>query len=197
MAFSWVLLVLACAPNVPNLHNSGRTIVCLGDSITAGVGAGPGEGYPDLLAARFGADVVNAGVPGDTAEQGLARLGGALEEDPWLVVVQLGGNDLLRGVPAEKTDLALEAIVSGVLAHGAVPLVIELDAPFGEAYRTIFDRIEERHPGLPVVRGALGEILRSPARKADPVHPNAAGYRDLAEAIGDAIEPLLDARGSQ
>lgn len=189
------LSLLACSAEVPNLHNPGRTIVCLGDSITAGVGAGTGESYPDLLAARFGVEVVNAGVPGETAEQGLERIEMALAEAPWLVVVQLGGNDLLRGIPPAKTEAALESIVKRVLEHGAVPLLVELDAPFGEAYRAIFDRLGERHPGVPVVRDALGEVLRSPGRKADAVHPNAAGYRDLAEAIGDEIEPLLDARG--
>lgn len=192
-----MLLFVACAPEVPNLHNPGRTIVCLGDSITAGVGAGPGESFPDLLAARFGVDVVNAGVPGDTAAQGLARLEGALAEEPWLVVIQLAGNDLLRGVPAAKTEEALETLVSTVLERGAVPLLVELDAPFGEPYRAIFDRIAERHPGVPVVRGALGEVLRTPSRKSDPIHPNAAGYSDLARAIGDEIEPLLTARGGR
>jgi acyl-CoA thioesterase I len=191
------LLVLACGPEVPNLHNPGLTIVCLGDSITAGVGAGPGESYPDLLAARFGVEVVNAGVPGDTAAAGLARLEAAFAEDPWLVVVQLAGNDLLRGVPPTKTEESLEAIVATVLARGAIPLLVELDAPFGEPYRAIFDRLEERHPGVPIVRGALGEVLRAPSRKSDPIHPNAAGYRDLASAIGDEIEPLLSARGGR
>jgi acyl-CoA thioesterase I len=193
----FALLALGCGPEVPNLHNPGRTIVCLGDSITAGVGAGPAESYPDLLAARFGVEVVNAGVPGDTAAQGLARLDGVLAEDPWLVVVQLAGNDLLRGVPASKTEESLEALVSRILARGALPLLVELDAPFGEPYRAIFDRLEERHPGVPIVRGVLGEVLRAPSRKADPIHPNAAGYRDLARAIGDEIEPLLTARGGR
>src|SRR4051794_17423393 len=97
----------ACGPKAPNLDSPGKTIVCFGDSITAGIGAEPGPPYPDLLAARLGTPVINAGVPGDTAEEGLARVDAALAQNPWLVIVELGGNDILRRVPPERTEAAL------------------------------------------------------------------------------------------
>jgi acyl-CoA thioesterase I len=81
-ALPLLLLLAACRPDVPNLDSPGRTIVCLGDSMTAGVGAGPGEAYPELLAARLGTEVINAGVSGETAAQGLARLDQVLAQDP-------------------------------------------------------------------------------------------------------------------
>jgi lysophospholipase L1-like esterase len=117
---------------VPNLDSPGRTIVCLGDSITAGVGAGPGEAYPELLAARLGTEVLNAGEPGDTAAQGLARLDDVLAEDPWMVVVELGGNDILRQVPPEQTERSLRRILDRLLAArvvlfaALVPLLLRL-----------------------------------------------------------------------
>ena len=93
-----ILLLAACRSKVPNLDSPGKTIVCLGDSITAGVGSGPGQTYPELLAGKLGVDVINEGVSGDTAAQGLARMDQVLADDPWLVIVELGGNDILRDV---------------------------------------------------------------------------------------------------
>src|SRR5262245_39853799 len=84
-----LLLLAACRPDVPNLDSPGRTIVCLGDSITAGVGSGPGEAYPELLAAKLGTQVINEGISGDTTAGGLARVDDVLAKDPWLVIVEL------------------------------------------------------------------------------------------------------------
>ena len=190
-----VLLALAaCGPDVPNLDSPGRTIVCLGDSITAGVGVGPGEAYPELLARRFSAEVVNAGVPGDTAADGLARVDAALAADPWLVIVELGGNDILRRVAPERTEEALRTILDRLLAARVVPLLVEVEAPFAARYGDVFERLADDYEGIPVVEDVLGDILLDRDLKADTIHPNARGHEQLAEAIGDEIEPLLDAR---
>src|SRR5689334_749484 len=76
-------VLLACRRDVPNRDSPGKTIVCLRDSITAGVGSGPGEAYPERLAGRLGTEVPNAAESGDTAAQGLARLDQVLADDPW------------------------------------------------------------------------------------------------------------------
>lgn len=187
----------ACAgtADVPNLDSGGTAIVCLGDSITYGVGARPEESYPTRLEQRLGVPVVNAGVPGDTAGEGLARLGQALAEDPWLVIVELGGNDVLRRVPVERTERDLRAIVEGVLEAGAVPLLVGLDAgsPVTQGLGDLHARLAEEY-GVPVVEGALDDILRDRSLRADMIHPNAAGYEQLAAAVAEAVEPLLEAR---
>ena len=188
-----LLLLAACRPDVPNLNSPGRTIVCLGDSITAGVGSGPGEAYPELLAARLGTEVVNAGVSGETAAEGLARVDQVLAEDPWLVVVELGGNDLLRRVPPEQTEQSLRAILDRLVAARVVPVLVELDAPFGGRYLEIYERLGDEYH-VPVVEDAVGEILRDRALKSDTIHPNAQGQKVLAEAIAEEIEPLIKAR---
>jgi len=192
-ALPLLLLLAACRPDVPNLDSPGRTIVCLGDSITAGVGSGPGEAYPELLAARLGTEVLNAGVSGETAAEGLARVDQVLAEDPWLVVVELGGNDLLRRVPPEQTEQSLRAILDRLVAARVVPVLVELDAPFGGRYLEIYERLGDEYH-VPVVEDAVGEILRDRALKSDTIHPNAQGQKVLAEAIAEEIEPLIKAR---
>lgn len=171
-------------------------MVCLGDSITDGVGRGEAPGYPARLAELLGVPVVELGVAGDTAAEGRARLGQALAADPWLVIVELGGNDLLRRRPPADTERDLAAIVEGVLAAGAVPMLVAVEAPLvpgGAAYGEVYRRLGERY-GVPVVADALADILADPRLKSDPIHPNGAGYERLAREVAAAVEPLVAER---
>jgi acyl-CoA thioesterase-1 len=188
-----VLLVGACRPKAPNLDSPGTAIVCLGDSITSGVGAEPGPPFPELLAERLGTPVVNAGVPGDTAEDGLARVDQALAADPWLVIVELGGNDILRQIPPERTEVALSAVLERLLAARVVPVLVELRVPFAGRHGAIYQRLSDRYK-VPLVEDALHDILTDPALKSDPIHPNAEGYQRLADAVADAVRPLIRER---
>jgi acyl-CoA thioesterase I len=181
---------------VPNLDSAGTTIVCFGDSITAGVGSAGKGTYPERLSALLGVPVVNAGVPGDTAGDGRARLAAVLARDPWLVIVEFGGNDLLRQVPAKRTEADLRAVVEGVLDAGAVPMLVAVDNPvplIGARLGDLYDRLGERY-GVPVVGGVLREILADRALKSDEIHPNPAGYARLAEAVAAKVRPLLAER---
>lgn len=187
------LALAGCGPKAPNLDSPGRTIVCLGDSITAGVGAAPGAPYPDLLAARLGKEVINAGVSGDTAEQGLARIGDVLAADPWLVIVELGGNDFLQQVPPERTEAALRSILRRLIAARVVPVLVEFRVPFGSKYGEIYGRLAKEMK-VPVVEDTLHDILLDPALKSDEIHPNAQGYERLAAAVAHEVEPLIKAR---
>jgi lysophospholipase L1-like esterase len=179
--------------DVPNLGSPGQTIVCLGDSITSGVGSSPGQPYPALLASRLGTEVINQGVPGDTAEGGLSRVDEALAADPWLVVVELGGNDILNRVPPERTEAALRQILERLLAAGVAVLLVEVEVPFAGRYAEIYSRLGDDFD-VPVLDDTLGEILTDAALKADPIHPNARGHEVLAAALAEEIEPLVEAR---
>jgi acyl-CoA thioesterase I len=183
-------------PAVRNLESSGTTIVCLGDSITAGVGAGGGATYPQRLAELLGVPVVNAGVPGDTAAQGRARVAAVLAKDPWLVIIELGGNDLLQRVPVERTEADLAAIVAAVLDAGAVPLLVAVDNPMpilGRHLGEVYERVGDRYR-VPVVDGVLRDILADRSLKSDEIHPNAAGYAKLAAAVAHEVRPLIAKR---
>ena len=183
----------ACRHLPPNLDSPGTAIVCLGDSITAGVGASPGHGWVDVLAARLGQPVVNAGVSGETAAEGLARLPQVLAEDPWLVIVELGGNDILRQVPIESTEQALDEIVRRLLAARVLPVLVAVSGPFGGRHAEIYDRVGDRYR-VPVVRDVLRGILRDPSLRSDEVHPNDLGHARLGEAVAATLEPLLRER---
>jgi lysophospholipase L1-like esterase len=191
------LALLACggpAPDeVPNLDSPGKTIVCLGDSITSGVGAEPGKPYPALLEARLGTQVINKGVAGDTAEQGLARVDDALAENPWLVIVELGGNDILNRIPPERTEAALRQIVQRLLAAKVAVVLVELEVPFAGRYAEIYSRLGDEFD-IPVLDDTLGDILTDAALKADPIHPNARGHEVLAAALAEEIEPIIQER---
>jgi len=192
-ALAAACLVLACSRAVPNLDSPGRTIVCFGDSLTAGVGRGDGATYPEHLARQLGTEVVNAGVPGDTASQALRRIDRVLAHDPWLVVVELGGNDILRRLPLETTESALAGIVERLLDAGVVPLLIEVRGPFGARYGDLFDRLEDGY-GVPVIRDVLPKLLLDRRYKSDAIHLNAAGYERLAAAVARRVEPLVGRR---
>lgn len=192
--FSILLLAAACGSDVPNLDSPGTTIVCLGDSITFGVGAEPGQPFPALLAAKLDREVINEGVSGDTAEDGLARVDQALAHNPWMVIVELGGNDILRQVPPARTEAALRQVLDRLLAARVVPVLVELEVPFSGRYSDVFERIKDDYD-IPVVEDRLGEILLDPALKADQIHPNAEGHVQLAEAVAEVVEPIVKARG--
>lgn len=189
-----VCLAACGAGDVPNLDSPGTAIVCFGDSITAGVGARTEEAYPARLAERLGVPVVNAGVSGDTAAEGMARVDRVLAADPWLVIVELGGNDLLRRRPAEATEQDLAAIVDRLLAAGTAVVLVPVEAPLiGGSYGDMYERLARRYD-VPSVDGVLRDVLTDPRRKSDQIHPNAAGYADLAAAVARVVEPLVKER---
>jgi acyl-CoA thioesterase-1 len=191
-----VLLVTAsCHHRVPNLDSPGTSIVCFGDSIAAGVGASPGQGFCDRLAADLGRPVATEAVAGDTAAQGLARIDQVLAHDPWLVIVELGGNDILRQVPIETTEADLRAIIERLLASGVVPVLVAVEGPFGGAHGELYRRLAKRYR-IPLVDDALRKILVDPGLKSDEVHPNDEGHERLAQAVAAEVEPLVKERRS-
>jgi acyl-CoA hydrolase len=172
----------------------GTVVLAFGDSVTFGTGAAPGEDYPTRLAAITGWTIANAGVPGDTAEAAKGRIRAALEEsNPALVIVELGGNDFLRRRPEKQIKEDLRQILAQVQAAKvpvvlvAVPRFSLLGAAVGalpdaELYEQLAE--EEKVPLVPKV---FARILSDPGLKADQIHPNAEGYRQLAEGIAESL----------
>ncbi|MCC2113102.1 MAG: arylesterase, partial [Hyphomicrobiales bacterium] len=131
-------------------------IVALGDSLTAGYGLPPGEAFPDRLEAALKADgheieIVNAGVSGDTASGGLARLDWSLPSDAGAVILELGANDALRGVPPSATEKALRAILEKLKERGVPVLLAGMLAPpnmgaeYGARFDAIFPRLADEY----------------------------------------------------
>ena len=189
-----------------------QSLIAFGDSLTAGYGLPPDQGFvPQLQAwlSAHGAEVrvQNAGVSGDTTAGGLARIDWTLSTPADAMVLTLGGNDLLRGIAPEEARGNLDAILTKAEAKGLRVLLVPMVAPgnYGPDYKAAFDAL---YPDLAAAHGVdlsepfLAPILALPSRdqavadymQADGIHPNAKGVALIVEALGPRVLDLL-ARG--
>jgi lysophospholipase L1-like esterase len=177
---------------IRNLSSAGQAIICFGDSLTEGVGAGAGEDYPSVLSRHIGFPVVNAGHRGDTTAAALNRLAGdVLNKNPRLVIVLLGGNDFLRQMPLSETKKNMEQIVRRVQESGAMVALAGMKLGlFTDEYGSMMEDLAKKFGALYVPQATKG-ILSDAKLKSDPIHPNGAGYRLMAERISEKIKPLL------
>lgn len=171
----------------------GTVVLAFGDSITHGTGVAAGEDYPSKLAAKTGWQLVNGGVPSDTTETARDRLRPLLDEySPKLVIVELGGNDFLRGVADAPVTANLEAMLAEIKAAGAIAVLVEVPRPSLAAMvgmgggAPLYGQLAERQKVL-LVEKVLPQILAESALKTDAVHPNAEGYAKLADGLAEAF----------
>jgi acyl-CoA hydrolase len=169
----------------------------LGDSLSYGTGANTGEDYPSLLEKSTGWKIVNEGVPGDTTSQGLARLPNLLEEHkPQLLVIELGGNDLLDKMPVSELERNVKEIILKAREQGiesvlvAIPSVSPLKAAIGGlSDHPIYKKISEETK-TPLITEVFSEVLSDRDLKADQIHPNAMGYQRVAIKMHEAFNEL-------
>lgn len=188
-----VALLAGCGEDAPRWPQLGGddVILAFGDSLTRGTGAAAEASYPAVLAELSGHVVVNEGVPGEVSAAGLARLGGVLERvRPALVLLCHGGNDMLRKLGRDAARDNLVAMVALAHEHGARVLLLGVPAPglwlsTAEFYRDVATATQ-----TPLLDDALADILGQAALKSDPVHPNAAGYRELATRVAARLREL-------
>ncbi len=181
-------------------------LMALGDSLVAGYGLPPGQGFvPQLqaaLAARPGTKrpvrVLDAGVSGDTTAGGLARLDWALAEQPQAALVELGGNDGLRGLPPARTYANLAAILDRLAARGIPTLLAGMLAPpnlgadYGREFADAFHRLARERPQVVFYPFFLEGVAGDPAlNQPDRIHPNARGVAEIVRRILPAVEALL------
>mgnify|MGYP001267202890 CR=1 FL=1 len=164
-------------------------VVAFGDSLTYGVGAAPQESYPAVLENLIGRRVVNAGVSGEVTAAGLARLPEVLErEKPALVILCLGGNDFLRRLDRKQAALNLRAMVQLVREKNASVLLLAVPALGLSVAPDPLYRDLASDLNTPLEEETLSDILADRSLKSDLIHPNAAGYRRLAEAVRDLLK---------
>ena len=195
-AVAVALLVYTLWPSpvsrMTNLDSSGSAIIAFGDSLTAGYGATRGEDYPSRLSAMIETPIINAGVSGDTTESALARLDeDVLQHDPRIVLVGLGGNDFLRGVPIASTEANLRSIVRQIHDAGAMVVLLGFRFPsLSVSYEKMYERIAEEERCL-LVPDLLDGILRDPALRSDEIHPNGRGYRIMADRVAGPLQKVI------
>lgn len=185
-------LLPGCARRAPKATPvpAGATVLALGDSLTAGNGAPPEAAYPAVLAKLTGWVVANGGVSGDTAAQGLQRLPGLLaEHHPQLVLVSLGGNDLLRRLPEDALRADLRRIIDLCREAGAQVLLIAVLRPTISAAFTgsltdhpLYGQLAEELT-LPLQRQGWAEVLADERLRSDHLHANAEGYAQMAHSV--------------
>ncbi len=178
------------------------TILALGDSLTAGLGLDPQAAFPARLEAALKAKghdvtILNAGVSGDTASQGEARLDWALSDEIDAVIVELGANDALRGLPPEQAEAALGTILAKIRARGLPVLLAGMKAPpnMGPDYVTAFDdmfpRLAQKH-AVPLYPFFLeGVASQAKLNQADGMHPNADGVDVIVNNMMPDVEALI------
>jgi acyl-CoA thioesterase I len=192
----------------PVADTSARRVVVLGDSLTAGLGLPPKEAYPTLLQEHISEDglnysIVNAGVSGDTSAGGLARLDWALDGDVRVLIVALGGNDGLRGLPATQLAQNLSQIIERAQARGIRVVLAGMEAPpnYGFEYAASFHKV---YPALakryrvalvPFLLEGVGGIAA--LNQPDGIHPTAEGARIVADNVWTVLKPLLEAESQQ
>lgn len=177
-------------------------IVAFGDSLTAGYGLDPGLSYPDLLQKKLDEGghryrVVNQGISGDTTSGGLARLETALVLRPAIVILELGANDGLRGLPVSNTRANLDELLSAFKSAGCRILLAGITLPrnYGSDYIREFDSIyrdlaaKHEVPLLPFL--LEGVAMKQALMQPDALHPNAQGTAIVAENVFQALQPLL------
>jgi lysophospholipase L1-like esterase len=166
------------------------TLLCLGDSLTFGFGAETGASYPDKLEQLSGHVTQNAGVNGDTAEGALERLPGLLQNNqPGLVLVSIGGNDFLRGLPLERTRAALTQIVQTAAASAQVVLIAQPRPALGALVSSMLLQDHELYAevaaqtGTALYPGGWSDVLSRAELRSDHIHANAQGYALFAERL--------------
>jgi acyl-CoA thioesterase I len=189
-------------PAATALPDGRPTLVCFGDSLTAGHGLLSGESYPEVLqreldrrGARF--RVVNQGISGDTTQDGLARLPRAIAEKPRIVVLELGANDGLRGLPIAGTRRNLEQMIAVLKDSGARVVLAGITLPpnYGPDYIRNFEGIytdlaaKYKLPLIPfLLKGVAGNAR---LMQSDGLHPTAEGTRLVAQTVARALDPVL------
>jgi acyl-CoA thioesterase-1 len=180
-----------------------RTILVFGDSLSAAYGIRPEQGWVALLTQRlqaqgYGYDVINASVSGETTEGGLARLPRALQlHQPSIVVLELGANDALRGLPLNGTRANLASMVRAAQEAGASVLLVGLRIPpnygprYTEEFAGMFPDVAKQYH-LQLVPFLLQDVALDPARmQQDGLHPNAAGEPPVLDTLWPYLKPLL------
>jgi acyl-CoA thioesterase I len=181
-------------------------IVMLGDSLTAGLGLPVDQAYPSVIQERlkkegFDYEVVNAGVSGDTSAGGLSRLDWALQGNVRVLVVALGGNDALRGLPPAQLEQNLAAIIERAQARGIRVVLAGMESPpnwgrdYNVSFHKVYTSLATRYH-LPLIPFLLAGVAGSDAlNQADGIHPTAAGARIVADNVWAVLKPVIQEKG--
>lgn len=198
-----VLAAIVALPSAAAERADTPRIVALGDSLTSGRGIGEAQAYPAVLQERleengYHYQVINAGVSGDTSGRALRRYRDLLDGSVKILIVALGANDGLRGVPVEQLKSNLSAIIEDARRRHIAVVLVGMDAlpvhgwDYSVAFHRVYEALGSRY-GIPLVPFVLMRVLTDPSlMQSDHAHPNQAGARVIADLIWPYLESLLE-----
>ncbi|AEI36332.1 arylesterase [Francisella salina] len=194
LALSYYYFIYQNYNNWPivNQNPQGETIVAFGDSLTAGYGVDKYDNYPSQLSRMIGEPVINMGVSGETTGQALLRIEDVVQANPKIVMVSLGANDLRKRIPAKEAFVNLKRIVNILQANGALVIIGGLDIPYYKNdYAEDYINFAKSY-GCLLVPNVLEGIIGYKDLMVDAVHPNAKGYRIMANQFYNVIKEYVD-----
>ena len=204
LVFSVISLTLIVPVNSSNkISSSANTIVVLGDSLSAGYGVQIKSSWPSLLENSIknkglGFKVINAGISGDTTSGGLYRLPKLLSKHkPQIVILELGGNDGLRGMSLKKVVRKnLRSMIEMVHASGGIVVLIGVELPpnYGEMYTSNFQKIFvdlASEYDLALINGSIKDMTTMGLMQSDGIHPNQGGHKLIEQEVWLSLSPLL------
>ncbi len=192
LCIAFALLVLGgCGDSGRKLQRlpADAVVLAFGDSLTYGTGASEAESYPAQLQALIGRRVVREGIPGEVTRQALERLPVALEEhSPRLLLLCIGGNDFLQQLGLPQAEQNVREMVKIAKARGVEVMLIATPQPGLRVIPPAFYGAIAKEYGLLYEDAIIGEVLTSAGMKSDAVHPNAKGYRVIAERLAEKLK---------
>jgi acyl-CoA thioesterase-1 len=206
----WLTVVLLLTSAAIGCNDDGPTspgqgtpvIVAFGDSLTSGPGLRPEQTYPALLQQRIAGEgrdyrVINAGNTGDTSSEALLRFDGAVVPGTKILILAIGANDGLRGVPVATVERNISTMIERAQARGVAVLLCQMDAPplggltYTIEFHRVYTRLAERYRVPLVPFFLLGIIGNDELDLDDSLHPNAAGHKVIADTIWPHLRPML------
>jgi len=185
------LVAVAACSERPRLERlpADAVVLAFGDSLTFGTGAADDESYPVQLEKLIQRRVVRAGVPGEVTSQALERLPAALDEHaPRLLILCIGGNDFLRRLGHQQAERNVREMVKLARSRGVGVLLVGTPEPGFTVSPPAFYAGIAKEFRVPYEPSIIGEVLKDRALKADPIHPNARGYRLIAERLAEQLK---------
>ncbi len=196
------MMIFLTSMQRPLTPDSRPVILAFGDSLTAGYGVPPGSGYPDLLQRRLDGlgykyRVVSMGISGDTTSGGRARMRYALAAKPAIVILELGANDGLRGLPVTQMQMNLEEMIKEFQPAGAKVILAGMTLPrnyttgYVKPFEDVFRDLAKKYK-LPLIPFFLEGVAGNPKYTLeDLIHPNADGYVLVTDIVMKTLQPLL------
>lgn len=189
--FIYLFFTLNTNTEIKNYPPKNNRIVAFGDSLVEGVGSSSGKDFISLVEKKVNTKIINLGKSGDTTTSALARMGEVLSLDPGIVLILLGGNDVLRRTPQSETFQNLETIITKLQENDSVVILLGVRGGIlTDSYKDDFKNLAQKHH-TGYVSNVLNDIILDKELMYDGIHPNDKGYEIIANRVAPVVLEIL------